>query len=136
MPSTHEQRAYAETSARPPEHGLTIQDASAYVLRGGVILSVAIMLFGTVLTFARHHASIERMDRTPIEVSPKVIWHGLLEGRGQSFVELGVYVLVFTPIMRVFTSMVLFLFEERDWLYAAVTFVVLVLTLMGLLRFG
>jgi len=43
---------------------------------------------------------------------------------------------VFTPILRVFASCVLFAFQDRDRLYAVITFVVLVLTLAGLLWIG
>ncbi len=61
------------------------------------------------------------------------LWQGLRELRGQSIIELGIYMLVLTPILRVVASMVLFLVEEHDWLYTAVTFFVLVLTLAGFL---
>ena len=35
---------------------------------------------------------------------------------GKAIIEVGIYLLVLTPILRVAASMVLFLFEERDWL--------------------
>ena len=61
------------------------------------------------------------------------LWQGLRDLRGQAVIELGIYLLVFTPILRVVTSMVLFLVEEHDVLYTVVTFFVFVLTLTGLL---
>jgi uncharacterized membrane protein len=117
----------------PVHHRLTIQDTSAWILRIGVILSVAVMLIGTALTFVHRNMSIVDIQHTTFDGRPATLWRGLLEGRGQAVVELGIYLLIFTPIMRVVASMLLFLLEEHDRLYAAVTCGVLILTLAGLL---
>ena len=125
--------AASETSAFAPEHGITIQDASAWILRVGVVTSVAVMVFGVIVSFMHNGVTVDRMEHATFEYHPSALWHGLRTFRGQAIIELGIYLLVLTPIMRVVTSMVLFLVEERDWLYAIVTFLVLVLTLAGLL---
>ncbi len=65
-----------------------------------------------------------------------VIWDGIRHGQGKRIIEAGVYLLLFTPIMRVFASSILFAFQERDRLYTAITLVVLLLTLAGLLWIG
>ena len=52
------------------------------------------------------------------------IWEGLLAMKSQSWIQLGVIALILTPILRVIFSLIDFL-EERDWLYAGITAVVL-----------
>ena len=130
MSTNHES---SMTSASAPSHGISVQDASAWILRVGVIASVVVMMAGLTVSFLRHHASIEHMQHAAFDASLAHLWQGLGELRGQSIIELGIYMLVLTPILRVVASMVLFLVEEHDWLYTAVTFFVLVLTLAGLL---
>jgi uncharacterized membrane protein len=111
----------------------TIENASALILRAGVMTSMLVMLAGLALSFAHRPLSVEYMQRTAFDGRLSTLWRGLREGRGQPVIELGIYLLVFTPILRVAASMVLFLVEERDRLYAVITSVVLVLTLAGLL---
>ena len=113
--------------------GTGIADASAWVLRVGVILSVAVMLTGIIFSFVHGTVSLHRMKTDGFEYHPAYIWHGICRGRGKSIIELGIYLLVLTPITRVFTSMLLFAAQERDWMYAAITLVVLLLTIAGLI---
>lgn len=115
-----------------PQGGITIENASAWILRAGVVISVAIMFVGIIVSFVRGHAPIERFEKSHFD-PPAVIWQQLRDGRGKAIIEAGIYVLVLTPVMRVFMSMVLFLFKERDWLYALITFLVLSLTVTGFL---
>jgi uncharacterized membrane protein len=115
-----------------PDRG-TIQNASALILRVGVITSMLVMLVGLSISFAHRPLSVEYMQRAAFDGRLSTLWRGLREGRGQSVMELGIYLLVFTPILRVAVSMVLFLIEERDRRYTVITFGVLVLTLAGLL---
>lgn len=117
----------------PPEAELAIQDVSSWVLRIGVVSSVAIMLIGTVVSFFRHSISVQDMQQARFKSDFGVIWHGVLAGSGRSIIEVGILLLVLTPIIRVATSMVLFLVEEHDWFYTMVTFAVLALTLTSLL---
>jgi len=116
----------------PPESNRLIETVSAWVLRLGVILSVAVMITGMVFTFARHPPSAGRMSHDPFEYRPRLIWHGVRHGSGKAIIEIGIYLLLFTPITRVFMSAILFA-VQRDRLYALITFLVLLLTLAGLL---
>jgi len=114
------------------DRDVAIEMASSWVLRIGLVLSMLIMVIGTVVSFLHGRLPLTRMQHAKFE-SAADIWHGLLEGRGQAIVELGIYLLVLTPIMRVVASIILFAVAERDWLYVAITFVTLLLTLTGLL---
>ena len=110
-----------------------ISDISSYILRGGVILSAVIMLLGTFLSFYRGHAGPQRIEGGAIFETPAQTWHGFWNGRGQAIVEVGIYVLVLTPVLRLLTSLVLFLFEEKDWVFTVITAIVLGITVAGLI---
>ncbi len=118
------------------ERGGIINDVSAWVLRTGVVMSVAVMLTGILFSFVHGTVSLERVQTATFDYKPAAIVHGIATGRGQSIIEAGIYLLVLTPVMRVFMSMVLFVFAEKDWVYGVITFVVLMLTLTGLLWLG
>lgn len=80
--------------------------AVARVLRIGAFAGFAIMLSG-VLTGA--------------------FLHSRLPGRLETA---GVVVMLVTPLVRVFTSVILFL-REKDWKYGAISFGVLLILLLG-----
>lgn len=119
--------------ARPEPPRLAIQDVSSWVLRVGVILSVLVMLSGLVLAFLNGGLTPQIMEHAAFSANFAALAHGI--GRFEPFalMELGVVLLVLTPILRVLTATVLFATEERDRLYTAVTFLVLVMTLTSLL---
>jgi uncharacterized membrane protein len=119
-----------------PSTNATISNASAWVLRIGVVVSSLVMLLGITLTISRGHISVERIKSDGFDYQPTVIWNGILRGEGKRIIEAGIYLLLFTPIMRVFASILLFAFHEHDRLYALITLVVFLLTLAGLLWIG
>jgi uncharacterized membrane protein len=94
------------------------------------------MLIGIIVTFAHGNISVARITTDGCDYRPDIIWNGILRGEGKRIIEAGIYLLLFTPIMRVFASSILFAFQERDRLYTAITLVVLILTLAGLLWIG
>ena len=110
-----------------------IQDVSGWVLRIGVAVSVAVMILGLALSFARHPPKVKFMESTRFQANPAMIWNGVIHGHGVEIIELGIFLLVLTPIMRVAMSVILFAFYDHDWLYTLVTLGVLLLTLASLL---
>ncbi|MGD1275828.1 MAG: DUF1634 domain-containing protein [Tepidisphaeraceae bacterium] len=125
-----------DSQTPPQRHPLPIEDASAWILRGGVICSAAVMLMGIIFSFVHGRTSLDRMKSDGFDYRPAVIWQGILRGHGKSIIEAGIYLLLLTPILRVAASAVLFALEERDWLYTIITLTVLLLTLAGLLWLG
>jgi uncharacterized membrane protein len=113
-----------------------VSEVSAWVLRIGVVLSTLVMLLGIALTFSRGRISVARIKSDPFNYHPSAIWAGILRGEGKSIVEAGIYLLLFTPIMRVFASFLVFAFHDRDRVYAIITIIVFLLTLAGLLWIG
>lgn len=113
-------------------HGATISDVSAWVLRGGVVISSIVMLLGLVVSFVHGTVSIARMTADGFDYRPANIINGIVHLHGKDIIEAGIYILLFTPIMRVAASCILFAFQEKDRMYTVITLVVLVLTLAGL----
>ena len=120
------------SNSRQSEPGVTIEDGASWVLRIGVVASVAVMLLGISVSYLHNHVGVERMQHSTFDYQPSIIWLGLRQVRGKAIIETGIYLLVLTPVTRVVTSMALFIVKEGDWLYAAITLLVLVLTLAGL----
>jgi uncharacterized membrane protein len=126
----------APDSQQADSSGHAISDVSAWVLRGGVICSSLVMLIGIIFTFAHGTISVDRIKTDGCDYRPDIIWNGIRHGQGKRIIEAGIYLLLFTPILRVFASCILFAFQERDRLYTVITLVVLILTLAGLLWIG
>ena len=129
-----------ESDPQTPKRHEIIADVSSWILRGGVILSAAVMLIGIAISFIHGTVSLDRMrGQTPndgFEYQPSVIVHGIANLHGKYIIEAGIYILLFTPIARVAASMLIFAFVDKDRLYAVITFIVLALTLGGLLLLG
>lgn len=121
------------TNSKSPPGKLSIETASAWVLRIGVASSVIVMLIGIGFSFAHGTISVQRMESDGFDYHLGNIFHGIAAGSGKSIVETGIYLLLLTPIMRVFISMALFAVVQRDWVYFFITLVVLLLTITGLL---
>jgi len=108
----------------------------AVLLRAGVLLSAAVVLFGTAVHLWQHGA--ERVDLGVFRGEPARSRRLLditrdaaaLHGRG--ILQLGVVLLIVTPILRVAFSVLAFA-VERDWMYVAFTTIVLAILLYSLL---
>ena len=127
-----------ERSGNPPAQAArnrdaVIQDVSAWILRIGVITSVAVMLIGIVISFVHGPPTVAEIKNYPFDYNVWHMWHGIRTGHGRNMIEAAIYLLVLTPIVRVAMSVILFAAAERDWMYTVITLVVLILTLTGLL---
>ena len=115
-----------------------IERLISIVLRTGVLLSMAVIILGVVLTFA-HHPDYFRSRPALGELtdasqtyphSIRAVVDGVREGRGQAIAMVGILLLIATPIVRVGMSTALFAMH-RDRLYTAITLAVLVLLLVS-----
>ncbi len=111
------------------------------VLRYGVLLSGTIIIMGTIGLALSNGASdtagflVYNPTAIPhdgIDVSPAGLVSGLASFSAFSWIELGVIVLIATPVSRVLVSVFLFA-AERDRLYIVITAVVLALLLFSML---
>jgi len=112
---------------------ISIETASSWVLRTGVVLSVVVMAAGLAVGLARGGVTVYAMEHTAFDGHPSTLWHGVMTGSGFAVMELGLLLLVLTPIVRVGTAMLLFAIEDHDWTYTLVTGAVLAMTLTALL---
>lgn len=112
--------------------------AISYLLRAGVICSLAVVLIGIAASAVQHPAWVNgtvtirqvlSSGRSPFSTWSEVI-AGVLGGNGQAIVMFGLLVLVGTPVMRVALSIGLFAYQ-RDRVFVAITTFVLVLLLLS-----
>ena len=119
--------------ARPD---VTLERRVASLLRVGALLALAVVLVGAALLLARHWS--EPLDHHVFRGEPRALRSPLgivrqaLRPSGEAIVELGLLLLVLTPITRVAFSIPAFL-RRRDPLYAVVTAFVLAVLLSSLL---
>lgn len=90
------------------------------------------MLLGLAESFREGVVSVALMQTRRFEPDLPAIARGAARGDGLALVELGILILVLTPVLRVATALALFA-RERDWLYTAIASIVLALTLGSLL---
>ncbi len=89
-----------------------------HILRGGVLLSVAVLLFGFVLVGIQNSVLPNR------SVPPRSLIPQLVQFTPAGYLSLGVLVLIFTPVARVLLSLLSFA-EDRDRTYVLMTGIVL-----------
>jgi uncharacterized membrane protein len=106
------------------------------LLRTGVILAAAFVVAGGVVFLARHPEPVTNyhvFQGEPEELrTVPGIFHEALALRGRGLIQLGLLILIATPIARVAFSVVAFLYQ-RDWTYVVVTVIVLGLLVYSLL---
>lgn len=95
-----------------------INRAIYHVLRAGVLLSVAFILFGFVL-YSLGAGDLPNQSLPPRDLIPEIL---LFTPSG--YMNLGILVLIFTPMARVFVSLLAFA-EERERTFLGITLVVL-----------
>ncbi|HMB96543.1 MAG TPA: DUF1634 domain-containing protein [Tepidisphaeraceae bacterium] len=108
------------------------------ILRAGVVISFAIILIGTIITFARHPDYARDPNELKRLTSPgaafphsaKEVLIGLLSLQGRSIVIVGLIVLVATPVVRVAVSIFAFI-HERDRVFVVITSIVLALLILS-----
>ncbi|MCC6959386.1 MAG: DUF1634 domain-containing protein [Dehalococcoidia bacterium] len=131
------------TSAQPDHEALErVRQTELLIsnlLRGGVLLSIALIIFGTAITFIHHPGYLtdsaqldglrDGADGFPASFGGIVRGLGAFEGR--AIVMLGLLVLIATPVMRVAVSILAFV-HAGDRAFAIITAVVLALLLLAL----
>ena len=107
--------------------------AISMLLRIGVLLSVAVIATGLVMTLQQTSAeTLQQLTAAGVQYPSHLLGviDGVRHGSGQAIVMAGLLLLIATPIARVALSIVVFIIE-RDRLYTAITAAVLVILLVG-----
>lgn len=117
-----------------PQDEHSFQAKLGLLLRTGVLLSAAIVAIAGVWYLIRHGTEpINYFQFHPSAPEPlSGILKGVLNGHSRNLIQVGLVVLVATPIARVILSLVQFL-RERDYVYILVTMLVLAVLVASIL---
>ena len=114
-----------------------LENVIGQLLRAGVLLAAATVLAGGLLYLARHHA--DRVNAHTFVAGGQDtrtltgIVRSAARGESAAIIQLGLLLLVFTPVARVVIAVVGF-FLERDRLYAVVSLIVLIILAFSLMH--
>ncbi|HEU4564316.1 MAG TPA: DUF1634 domain-containing protein [Gemmatimonadaceae bacterium] len=112
-----------------------MEEIMGRLLRMGVIIAALIVATGGALYLAKYGhlaPAFGTFRGEPEDLKhARGILRAALDGRGRGLIQLGLLVLIATPVARVAFSILGFA-RERDWLYVVITALVLALLLMGL----
>ena len=122
--------------AKPNISDLDIERMVSVLLRTGVLISGAVVLAGGVFFLSGHGSepiSVSKFVGQPNidRYAPEVL-RGAFSGRARSIIQLGILLLIATPIARVALSLVGFA-RERDGKYMIITAIVLAVLLYSLI---
>jgi len=120
-----------------------VDHAISRLLRTGVLLSIAVIATGMIISFAHHPdyfssrpslgALTSASEHYPRSIAAVI--EGTMQGRGQAVVSLGLLLLIATPVARVALSIIVFAIE-RDRLYVMITSAVLLLLMIAFVLGG
>jgi uncharacterized membrane protein len=111
----------------------------AVLLRSGVSLAAGLVFMGGIVYLSRH--DLPAINYRVFQGEPQELRtvSGILREvatfHGRGLIQLGLLILIATPVARVLFSVVAFLYE-RDWTYVAITVIVLALLCYSLFGGG
>ena len=129
----------AQTTSHQPWTDQKIENIVGNLLRVGVSLSAVVVMFGAVIYLARHGRSpadyrVFRGEPTDLK-SLSGILHSAFMFHGQGIIQMGLVLLIATPVARVAFAIWGFA-AEHDRLYMIFTGIVLIVLLYSLLGSG
>jgi uncharacterized membrane protein len=118
----------SENTKHASWNDLRIESIIGHLLRAGVLLSAAVVILGGAVYMARHGHEVAgyrvfRGDTSPLRNVGGIL-HGTSQFSGRAIIQLGMLLLIATPVARVLFSAIAFA-VERDYLYVAFTLIVL-----------
>src|SRR5262249_28782132 len=123
------------SSTDPSERDVRMEQALGNLLRLGVLLAAVVVAVGGILYLSRHGldpADHRVLHGEPAELrSPAGIIAAALDLRSEGIIQLGVLLLIATPVARVAFSVIGFA-RQRDLTYVVVTLIVLAILLYSL----
>jgi uncharacterized membrane protein len=118
-----------------PQTDRRLEAAIGHLLRVGVGLAAGVVLVGAAIYLAGNGtrpADYRVFVGEPAELNTvDGIWHEALALHGRGIIQLGLLLLIATPVARVVLAMAGFA-VERDWMYVGVAVLVLLPLLYGL----
>jgi len=106
-----------------------------WILRGGVAVSMAIVVIGGIFFIYRHGHSVtdfRTFKGTPDFISsPEKVFESALQLKGQAIIQLGIALLIATPVLRVVFAAIGFILE-KDYLYTLISIIVLLIIIISM----
>ena len=106
------------------------------VLRLGMIVSIAIVFVGGIVFLYRHGHSIPNYKEfkgiPPFLQNMGSLFNSAFSLHGQAIIQLGIILLIATPILRVVFSTIGFVLE-KDYLYTGISLLVLLIIFASML---
>lgn len=120
---------------KPALHDKDIEIIMGNLLRYGVLASVTIVVIGAFF-YLFQHAGDKPQYRQFLGEPKRItefgtVWKTALQGRGRSIIQIGLFVLMATPIARIVFSIIGYILE-KDYLYIIITLIVLSVILFSL----
>lgn len=104
------------------------------LLRVGVLISMGVVALGGIIyLWFRHHALADYSVFKPTAdfESIVLVFSGLSSFSPSTFIQVGIILLIFTPIARVLLATISFWFE-KDYLYVAIGLIILTIISLSL----
>lgn len=121
---------------KPQQSPSDLRNLIGNTLRIGVVLACVVAAIGGVIYLVSHGAE-PMPDYTRFVADPDAahtslqgIVGGVAVGSAPEWIQLGVVLLILTPVMRILLSMLDFA-RERDWLYVGITALVFLVILLN-----
>lgn len=98
------------------------------LLRLGVILSVITSLVGFIKLFTEGFKMPKAYNSLDMGSSSEKVWsqfwNSLCKGEGMAIIQLGILLLIFTPLVRIIFALIGYL-KEKDYVYVVISSIVL-----------
>jgi uncharacterized membrane protein len=116
---------------------IQVERSISILLISGVLLAAVVVLLGGILYLAHQggqHPDYHVFRGVPADLrSPTMVVRNAFAGRPDAIIQLGLLLLILTPVARVLFSIIAFL-SERDYMYVGMTVIVLAVLLYSLLE--
>jgi uncharacterized membrane protein len=113
-----------------------VERSIAILLRAGVLLAASVVLLGGILHLRQRGSDpphYHTFRGEPVDLmKPSLVIRGALSGRPEAIIQLGLLLLILTPVARVLFSTAAFAFEG-DRMYVIMTLMVLAVLLYSLM---
>lgn len=111
-----------------------MENVIGYLLRYGVISASLVVLAGGIVYLFRHGHQLpayREFRGEPDKMrNPRLMWQAVMRGEGRPLIQLGLLILIATPIARIAFSIFGYLLE-KDYLYTVLTAIVLLVILLN-----
>lgn len=112
-----------------PFTDLDLNRSVGNLLRLGVLLSVITSLIGFIKLFTEGFKMPKYKLLDMGSSSEKVwgnLWDSLCKGEGMAIIQLGILLLILTPLVRIIFALIGYL-KEKDYVYVVISLIVLVI---------